>query len=286
VRIFRVDNPHTKPIQFWAWLIREVQEKYPDVVFLSEAFTRPKVMRALAKVGFSQSYTYFTWRNFKHELEDYLKELTQSPSAEYMRGNLWPNTPDILPEMLQRSGPAGFRIRVALAATLSSAYGIYCGYELCEGRGLPGKEEYQDSEKYQLVAWDLDRPGNIKDFIARLNALRHEHPALQGYRTLQFHFADNDRVLFYSKRTEDGSSQVLCAVSLDPHEPQETLLQVPLELLGIEPDETYQVHERMGDTRHLWQGASAQVRLTPEQPAAIWAVYRFHRRENEFDYFG
>jgi starch synthase (maltosyl-transferring) len=287
VRIFRVDNPHTKPIQFWAWLIREVQEKYPDVVFLSEAFTRPKVMRALAKVGFSQSYTYFTWRNFKHELEDYLKELTQSPSAEYMRGNLWPNTPDILPEMLQRSGCAGFRIRVALAATLSSAYGIYCGYELCEGRGLaPGKEEYLDSEKYQLVAWDLDRPGNIKDFIARLNALRHEHAALQGYKNLRFHFCDNDRVLFYSKRSEDGASQMLFCVSLDPHEPQETLIEVPLELLGLAPDETYQVHELMGDTRHFWQGPSAQVQLTPDQPAAIWAVYRFHRRENEFDYFG
>ena len=287
VMVFRVDNPHTKPIQFWAWLIREVQEKHPEVLFLSEAFTRPKVMRALAKVGFTQSYTYFTWRNFKHELEDYLKELTQSPSAEYMRGNLWPNTPDILPELLQRSGPAGFRIRVALAATLSSTYGIYCGYELCEGRGLaPGKEEYLDSEKYQLVAWDLDRPGNIKPFISRLNAIRHEHRALQQYRNLRFHYCDNDRVLFYSKRTEDGQSQLLFAVSLDPHEEQEAIVEIPLELLGISPEDTYQVHELMGDTRLLWQGPSAQVRITPEAPAAVWAVYRFHRRENEFDYFG
>jgi starch synthase (maltosyl-transferring) len=285
VNIFRVDNPHTKPLQFWAWLIRRVHEVHPQVVFLSEAFTRPKVMKALAKIGFTQSYTYFTWRNFKHELEDYLKEITSPPVCEYFRGNLWPNTPDILPELLQRSGPGGFRLRVALAATLSSSYGIYCGYELCEARALHGKEEYLDSEKYQLVAWDLNRPGNIKDWIAKLNAARKQHRALQLYDNLRFYRADNDRVLFYGKRTRDGSSQVLVAVSLDPHSPQEAVLHVPLQELGIGPEETYQVHEVLTDDRRLWQGPHAQVRLTPEQPAAVWAVYRFRRTEQAFDYY-
>ncbi|HYI02226.1 alpha-1,4-glucan--maltose-1-phosphate maltosyltransferase [Hyalangium sp.] len=285
VRMFRVDNPHTKPIQFWAWLIRRVQDVHPDVVFLSEAFTRPKVMKALAKIGFTQSYTYFTWRIFKQELEDYLTEITSPPVSDYFRGNLWPNTPDILPELLQRSGPGGFRLRVALAATLSSSYGIYSGYELCEARALPGKEEYLDSEKYQLVAWDLERPGHIRDWIRKLNAARKQHPALQLYDNLRFYRADNDRILFYGKRTQDGSSQVLVAVSLDPHLPQEALLDVPLEELGILPEETYQVHELMTDERRLWQGPHAQVRLTPEQPAAIWAVYRFRRTEQAFDYY-
>jgi starch synthase (maltosyl-transferring) len=285
VRMFRVDNPHTKPIQFWAWLIRRVQDVHPEVVFLSEAFTRPKVMKALAKIGFTQSYTYFTWRIFKQELEDYLTELTSPPVSDYLRGNLWPNTPDILPELLQRSGPGGFRLRVALAATLSSSYGIYSGYELCEARALPGKEEYLDSEKYQLVAWDLERPGHIRDWIRKLNAARKQHPALQLYDNLRFYRSDNDRILFYGKRTPDGSSQVLVAVSLDPHLPQEALLDVPLEQLGIHPDETYQVHELMTDERRLWQGPHAQVRLTPEQPAAIWAVYRFRRTEQAFDYY-
>ncbi|KFE70231.1 Alpha-amylase [Hyalangium minutum] len=285
VKIFRVDNPHTKPLQFWAWLIRHVQDKHPEVVFLSEAFTRPKVMKALAKIGFTQSYTYFTWRNFKQEIEEYLTEITHPPVSDYFRGNLWPNTPDILPELLQRSGPAGFRLRVALAATLSSSYGIYCGYELCEGRALPGKEEYLDSEKYQLVAWDLERPGHIRDWIRKLNAARKQHPALQLYGNLRFFRSDNDRVLFYGKRTPDGSSQVLVAVSLDPHSPQEALLHVPLKELGIPPDETYQVHELMTDERRLWQGPHAQIRLTPDQPAAIWAVYRFRRTEQAFDYY-
>ncbi|MDY7231509.1 alpha-1,4-glucan--maltose-1-phosphate maltosyltransferase [Hyalangium rubrum] len=285
VRIFRVDNPHTKPLQFWAWLIRRVQEVHPEVVFLSEAFTRPKVMKALAKIGFSQSYTYFTWRNFKQEIEEYLTEITSPPVSEYFKGNLWPNTPDILPEMLQRSGPGGFRLRVALAATLSSSYGIYCGYELCEARGLHGKEEYLDSEKYQLVAWDLDRPGNIREWITKLNAARKQHRALQLYDNLRFYTSDNERVLFYGKRTEDGSSQVLVTVSLDPHSAQEAVLTVPLAELGIHPDETYQVHELMTDERRLWQGPHAQVRLTPEQPAAIWAVYRFRKSEHAFDYY-
>ena len=285
VRTFRVDNPHTKPMQFWEWLIRRVQDAYPDVIFLSEAFTRPKVMKALAKVGFTQSYTYFTWRNFKGELQEYLEEITQPPVSDYFRGNFWPNTPDILPELLQNAGPGAFRLRAALASTLSSVWGMYCGFELCEGRPLPGKEEYIDSEKYQLVAWDLDRPGNIKDWIARLNNARRTQPALRHYDTLRFFESNNERVLFYGKRTPDGTSVVLMAVSLDPYAAQEALLHVPMEWLGAKPDETYQVHELMSDQRSLWQGPDVQVRLTPEQPAAVWAGYRFRRTEQAFDYY-
>jgi starch synthase (maltosyl-transferring) len=286
VRIFRVDNPHTKPLPFWAWLIREVHTVRPDIVFLSEAFTRPKVMKALAKLGFQQSYSYFTWRNFKQEMEEYLTESTTPPVSDFMRLNLWPNTPDILPEFLQRSGPAGFRLRAAMAATLSSTWGMYCGYELCEGTPVkPGKEEYLDSEKYELKAWDLDRPGNIREYIARLNAIRREHRAFQLYENLRFFKSDNEQVMFYLKRTPDGTSQVLVAVSFDPYHAQESVLHVPLAALGIHPDETYQVHELMTDERSLWQGPTAHVRLTPEQPAAIWAVYRFRRSEQAFDYY-
>ncbi|MCP3099421.1 alpha-1,4-glucan--maltose-1-phosphate maltosyltransferase [Myxococcus sp. K15C18031901] len=285
VRTFRVDNPHTKPIQFWERLIRRVQDRHPDVLFLSEAFTRPKVMKALAKVGFTQSYTYFTWRNFKGELQEYLEELTRPPVSDYFRGNLWPNTPDILPELLQNAGPGAFRLRAALAATLSSVYGMYCGFELCEGRPLPGKEEYLDSEKYQLVAWDWDRAGNIRDWISRLNAARRTLPALHAYDSLRFFESDNERVLFYGKRSADGASTALVAVSLDPYTPQDALLRLPLDWLGATPDETYQVHEQMTDQRSLWQGSDLQVRLTPGQPATIWAVYRFRRTEHAFDYY-
>jgi starch synthase (maltosyl-transferring) len=285
VRIFRVDNPHTKPLPFWEWVIGEVKARHPDAIFLAEAFTRPKMMKALAKAGFDQSYTYFTWRNFKHEMEEYLKELTQGPAAEYMLGNLWPNTPDILPEHLQQGGRPAFLSRSALAATLSSSWGIYSGFELCENRALPGKEEYLDSEKYQLVQRDFDKPGNIRPWIAALNRIRNEHPALQQYRNLRFHKADNDRVMFYSKLTDDRTSQILVAVSLDPFAPQEAILDVPLFELGIQPDESYQVHELLSDERALWQGPTAQVRLTLDKPAAIWSVLRFRRTEQGFDYF-
>jgi starch synthase (maltosyl-transferring) len=285
VRIFRVDNPHTKPLPFWEWVIGEVRARHPDAIFLAEAFTRPKVMKALAKVGFDQSYTYFTWRNFKHEMEQYLKEITRPPAADFMLGNLWPNTPDILPEHLQQGGRPAFLLRSALAATLSSSWGIYCGFELCENRALAGKEEYADSEKYQLVAWDRDRPGNIRDWIATLNRIRKDNPALQLYRNLEFHQADNDRVIFYSKRTPDGSNQILVAVSMDPFAPQEAILDLPLSAMGVAADETYQVHELLSDERALWQGPTAQVRLTREKPAAIWSVLRFHKSEQGFDYY-
>jgi starch synthase (maltosyl-transferring) len=286
VRIFRVDNPHTKPVPFWSWLIREIHEQHPEVIFLSEAFTRPKVMKQLAKIGFSQSYTYFTWRNFKQELQEYLEEITQPPVADYFRGNLWPNTPDILPEALQLGDPPAFKIRVALAATLSSAYGIYSGYELCESAPLKrGKEEYLDSEKYQLVARDFDRPGNIRGYIARLNSIRRENPALQLYRNLRFFPAHNERVIFYGKQTQDRGNTVLVAVSLDPYAPQEAVLEIPLAQLGLGEDEVYQVHELLTDRRMLWQGPSARVTLTPEEPAAIWAVLRFKKSEINFDYY-
>ncbi len=287
VRVFRVDNPHTKPIAFWEFLIRKTHEQYPDVVFLSEAFTRPKVMKMLAKVGFSQSYTYFTWRNFKGELQEYLEELTGAPVADYMKGNLWPNTPDILPESLQHGGRPAFLQRFALAATLSSSYGIYGGYELCENTPVrPGKEEYLDSEKYQLVQRDYDAPGNIRAFITAINRARRQNPALLLYRNLRFYTAHNDRVLFYGKRTPDGLNTVLVAVSMDPYAPQEAVLELPLWELGIDEDEIYQVHEQISDQRALWQGPTAHVRLTPEAPAAIWTLLRFRRTEQSFDYYG
>ncbi|HEY6908851.1 MAG TPA: alpha-1,4-glucan--maltose-1-phosphate maltosyltransferase [Myxococcales bacterium] len=285
VRIFRVDNPHTKPLPFWEWVIGEVHARHPEVIFLAEAFTRPKMMKALAKAGFNQSYTYFTWRNFKPEIEEYLTELTQGPPADFMIGNLWPNTPDILPEHLQQGGRPAFLLRAALAATLSSSWGIYSGYELCENRALPGKEEYADSEKYQLVSRDFDQPGNIRGFIAALNRARREHRALQSYRNLRFHRADNERVIFYSRVSDDGTDAVLVAVSLDPYAPQEAVLHLPLERVGLPEEETYQVHEVLSGERALWQGATALVKLTPDQPAKIWTVLRFRRSEHGFDYY-
>ncbi len=266
VRTFRVDNPHTKPLDFWAWLIREVQDRDPDVVFLSEAFTRPKVMRALAKAGFTQSYTYFTWRNFKEELTEYLEELTGSEMAEYFRGNFFVNTPDILPEVLQRGGPPAFRMRAALAATLSSVWGIYSGYELCEATPLPGSEEYRASEKYEIRVRDWDAPGNISSYIAQLNTIRQENPALHRMGGLRF--------------------LILVAVNLDPFATHEAALQIPLAEIGIAPDETYELHELLGGDRRLVRGASHTVTLDPRTaPAHIYRVGRWRRRERDFDYY-
>ncbi|HER19950.1 MAG TPA: DUF3416 domain-containing protein, partial [Chromatiales bacterium] len=232
VRIFRVDNPHTKPIPFWEWLIREVQLRHPDVIFLSEAFTRPKVLKSLAKVGFTQSYTYFTWRNFKDELVEYFTELSQHECAEYLRPNLFTNTPDILPKFLQEGGPPAFRIRLALAATLSSVYGIYNGFELCEGTAVPGTEEYLDSEKYQYKVWDWDRPGNIKDYIACVNRIRRENEALQDFRNLRFHHSSNGHVIFYAKRAHWSDNVVFVAVNLDPFGAHDSEIHLPLHEFG------------------------------------------------------
>jgi starch synthase (maltosyl-transferring) len=279
VRIFRVDNPHTKPIAFWAWVISEIQGVYPDVIFLSEAFTRPRVMQALAKVGFTQSYTYFTWRNGKQELMDYLTELTRSEMAEYFRGNFFVNTPDILPPILQRGGPPAFKMRLALAATASSLYGVYEGYELCENAAIPGTEEYLDSEKYEIKRRDRDRPGNIAAYVARINRIRRENPALHGYRNLEIHESDDEHVLCFGKRSPDGGNAVLVAINLDPFAPREAWIRPPLEALAIGPDEPFHAHELITDQRHLWTGPLQRIRLDPAvEPAAIFRLDRLAQR--------
>jgi len=286
VRIFRVDNPHTKPVAFWTWLIREVQEQYPDAIFLSEAFTKPKMMKALAKAGFTQSYTYFTWRNFKQELTDYLVELSRSEMKEYFRPNFFTNTPDILPEILQQGGRPAFKFRLALAATLSPSYGIYSGYELCENQALPGKEEYLDSEKYEIKVWDWDRPGNLVEYVTTINRIRRENPALHELENLEFYEADNEQVLFYGKSTFDKRNSVLVAVNLSPFQVQEAHLRIPIQALGIKPDDTYQLHNLITDRRDLMIGDSYIMRLDPQvEPVAIFAVRRWTHREQEFDYF-
>jgi starch synthase (maltosyl-transferring) len=275
VRIFRVDNPHTKPLPFWEYLIAGVRAQYPDVIFLSEAFTKPKMMKALAKAGFTQSYTYFTWRHSKQELVDYFTELTQTEMREYFRGNLWPNTPDILPVILQEGGRPAFMIRVLLAATLSSLYGIYSGFELCENAALPGREEYLDSEKYQFKARDWDAPGNIKEWITNLNQIRRENRALQFYDNLRFYRAENDAILFYGKMTLAREDIVLVVVNLDPFRKQHSYIYVPIEEFGLVEGDAYQVHDLLSDARYTWYGKRNYVELDPEiQPAHIFRVRR------------
>jgi starch synthase (maltosyl-transferring) len=285
VKTFRVDNPHTKPVQFWEWMIRDVQRQYPDVVFLSEAFTRPKMMRVLAKAGFTQSYTYFTWRNFKGELQEYFTELTQGPMREYYRGNLFANTPDINPEFLQKGGRPAFMIRAVLAATLSSVYGIYSGFELCEGTPIPGKEEYLNSEKYEIKAWDWNRPGNIRPLITRLNQLRRENTALQEYDNLRFHLCDNDQVLFYAKTDPETRNVIFVAVNLDPFQAHEVTLFFPLVEIGVAEHESWQAEELLAGGTHLWQGSHQRIRLEPNAPARIWRARPWRRSEHDFDNF-
>jgi len=275
VRIFRVDNPHTKPVAFWEYLIEGVRDKYPDVIFLSEAFTRPKMMKALAKAGFNQSYTYFTWRNSKRELVEYFTELTQTEMREYFRSNLWPNTPDILPFVLQEGGRPAFMIRVLLAATLSTLYGIYSGYELCENEALPGREEYLDSEKYQFKKRDWNAPGNIKDWIARLNKIRRENRALQSYTNLRFYWAENDAILFYVKMTPARDNIILVVVNLDPHRKQHSFVDVPIDQFGQMERDVYQVQDLLSGLTYTWRGRRNYVELDPQiQPAHIFRVRR------------
>ena len=275
VRIFRVDNPHTKPVAFWEYFIASVRDRFRDVIFLSEAFTKPKMMKALAKAGFDQSYTYFTWRNSKQELTEYLTELTQTEMRDYFSGNLWPNTPDILPFVLQDGGRPAFMIRVLLAATLSSVYGIYSGYELCENEALPGREEYLDSEKYQLKQRDWNAPGNIKDWITRLNRIRAGNRALQFYDNLRFYPADNDAILFYGKMTEARDNIILVVVNLDPHRKQHSFVDVPIDQFGTMEGDAYEVHDLLTDARYVWYGRRNYVELDPEiQPAHIFRVRR------------
>ncbi|HQR58161.1 MAG TPA: alpha-1,4-glucan--maltose-1-phosphate maltosyltransferase [Azonexus sp.] len=269
VKIFRVDNPHTKPVPFWEWLIREIRRDHPDVIFLAEAFTRPPMMRILAKVGFSQSYTYFTWRNFKHEITEYLTELTQSPVAEYMRPNFFPSTPDILPEYLQGSGRPGFATRFVLAATLSSVYGIYNGYELCEAAAVPGKEEYLHSEKYEYKVWDWDRPGNIKELIAKVNRIRRENPAMQELTNLRFYNASNDNILFYGKVSADRANIILIAVNLDPFDAHGTDIEIPLHDLGLTEQDNFVVEDLLSGAKHLWSGTRHHLQIGPDNDQAM-----------------
>jgi starch synthase (maltosyl-transferring) len=288
VRIFRVDNPHTKPFAFWEWLIDRIKRDEPDVLFLAEAFTRPKVMYRLAKVGFSQSYTYFTWRTTKAELMEYFTELTRSNLREFFRPNVWPNTPDILHEVLQYGGRAAFQFRLVLAATLSATYGIYGpAYELGEHVARePGSEEYLNSEKYEIRAWDLERPDSIGPLVAQLNRIRREHPALQSNDGLAFHAVDDERLLAYSKRTEDGADLVLTVVNLDPHLARSGTLELPLADLGIDSERPFEVVDLLAGTTALWQGPHNRVELDPATcPAAIFSLSPHLRSEADFEDF-
>ena len=264
VRIFRVDNPHTKTFGFWEWLIAQVHVEDPGVIFLAEAFTRPKPMRYLAKAGFTQSYTYFTWRNTRQELEEYLTELTVTEAHEYLRPNFFANTPDILHAYLQQGGRPAFEARLVLAATLAATYGIYSGFELCEHHAAgPKSEEYLDSEKYQIRHWDWNRPGHIKELVARVNRIRRDHPALQWNGSLRFCTTDNPQLIAYTKTAPDGSDVVLVVVNLDPHYMQHGHVEVPLELIGNDEDEPYTARDLVTDTPFVWTGARNYVRLDP-----------------------
>ena len=288
VHIFRVDNPHTKPFPFWEWLIGEVKQQHPEVIFLSEAFTRPKVMYRLAKVGFSQSYTYFAWRNTSWELMQYFSELTQPPVVDFFRPNLWPNTPDILTEYLQNGGRAAFATRFMLAATLGASYGIYGpAFELCENRPREaGSEEYLDSEKYQLRSWDLESPDSLRELITLVNKVRRENPALQVDRGLRFHPTENDQLIAYTKSTEDLADVVLTVVNLDPHHTQVGMVTLPLEQLGIPLDRTYQAHEQLSGARYMWNGPRNYVEINPASvPGQIFRFRRRVRSEHDFEYF-
>jgi starch synthase (maltosyl-transferring) len=273
IRIFRVDNPHTKPLPFWEWLIGDIRARHADVIFLAEAFTRPKMMNRLAKIGFSQSYTYFTWRNSKHELIEYLTELSAPPVSDYFRPNFFVNTPDINPHFLQQSGRAGFLIRAALAATLSPLWGMYSGFELCEAAALPGREEYLDSEKYEIKTRDYGAPGNIVAEIATLNRLRKSHPALQQQVGLTFYNAYNDQVIVYGKSLPHHRDAVVVAVSLDPFHPQEAAFELPLWQLGLPDHGTVAAEDLVRDRRFIWTGKMQHVRLDPaDMPFAIWRL--------------
>jgi starch synthase (maltosyl-transferring) len=287
VRIFRVDNPHTKPFSFWEWLIKEIKEEYPDVIFLSEAFTRPKVMYRLAKLGMTQSYTYFAWRNTKRELIEYLTELTQTEVKEYFRPNFWPNTPDILPEPLQYGGRSAFLIRLVLAATLSSNYGIYGpAFELCIHEAIPGREEYLNSEKYEIKHWDRDKSGTLQDFITRVNRIRKENAALQATFNLSFYEVDNESLLFYGKATDDLSNIILIVINLDPFHTQSGWVRVPIEKFGLDANQPYLVHDLLSDDKYIWQGERNYVELNPQVlPANIFRVRKGLKRETDFDYF-
>ncbi|HEX8915121.1 MAG TPA: alpha-1,4-glucan--maltose-1-phosphate maltosyltransferase, partial [Humisphaera sp.] len=286
VRVFRVDNPHTKPFPFWEWLIAEVKRRHPGVLFLAEAFTRPKVMYRLGKLGFSQSYTYFAWRNDPWSIREYLTEVTRSPVADFFRPNVWPNTPDILPEYLQTDARSAYVVRAVLASTLCASYGVYGpAFELMDGRPVRhGSEEYLDSEKYQLRQWDLNSPSSLEDLLKRLNHTRRTNPALQHDRGLRFHGSDNGSIVCYSKR--HGDNAVLVAANTDPYHTQWATLDVDLEAIGVTPGQPYQMHDVLTGARYRWEGNRAVVGLDPgSAPAHVFVVRRKTRTEHDFEYF-
>jgi starch synthase (maltosyl-transferring) len=285
VTVFRVDNPHTKPLAFWEWCIGEIKAQHPETMFLAEAFTRPKIMQQLAKAGFTQSYTYFTWRTTRNEIVEYLGELTKTDLREYFRPNFWPNTPDILPDHLQWGGRPAFVQRLILAATLSSSYGIYGpAYELMEHLPRPGAEEYLDNEKYQLRTWDLERADSLAPLIQLVNRIRRENQALQDMRDLHFHATDNDQILCFSKRGDDGA--VLVVINLDLTHAHSSFIDVDAKALGVHADETFQVHDLLGEARYRWRAGRNFVQLDPRlMPAHIFRVRRHARNEHDFEYF-
>jgi starch synthase (maltosyl-transferring) len=288
VTIFRVDNPHTKAFPFWEWVIAEIKRDHPEVFFLAEAFTRPKIMYRLAKLGFGQSYTYFPWRNAKQEITTYLTELTQTPEREFFRPNQWPNTPDILTEFLQMGGRPAFVIRLLLAATLGANYGIYGpAFELGENRPVRhGSEEYLDSEKYEIRLWDLERPDSLRPLITQVNEIRNTNPALQQDWSLKFHFADNDQLLCYSKESDDRANLLLMVVNLDPHHTQAGFVTLPLDELEIPQDRAYEAEDLLSGERYLWHGPRNYVELNPSRLSGH--ILKIHRRlkvETDFEYF-
>lgn len=287
VRIFRVDNPHTKSIYFWDWAISEIKKEYPDVIFLAEAFTRPKVMYRLAKGGFSQSYTYFTWRNTKYELTKYLNELTQTEVKDFFRPNFWANTPDILPEYLQYGGRPAFIARYVLAATLSSNCGIYGpAYELCLTHAVPGREEYADSEKYEIKTWETDVEWSLNDMIARINRIRKQNTALQQTNDITFCDIDNEALIAYMKKSTDDSNVIITVVNLDPYHAQSGWLSLSLDQLGIDPHQPFYVHDLISNDRYVWSGYRNFILLKPDVvPAHILRIHSRIKRENDFDYF-
>ena len=288
VTIFRVDNPHTKAFPFWEWAITEIKRDHPEVLFLAEAFTRPKIMYRLAKLGFSQSYTYFPWRNGKYEITQYLTELTQTSVREFFRPNQWPNTPDILTEFLQMGGRPAFVIRLLLAATLGANYGIYGpAFELQENRPVRhGSEEYLNSEKYEIRQWDLQRPDSLRDVVARVNAIRNENAALQNDWSLKFHGTDNDQLICYSKESDDRTNLLVTVVNLDPHYTQSGHVTLPLEQLEIPNDRPFEAEDLLTGARYLWQGSRNYVELNPSQLSGhILKIHRRMRVETDFEYF-
>jgi starch synthase (maltosyl-transferring) len=272
----------------WEWLIGEIKTQQPNAIFLAEAFTRPKVMHRLAKLGYTQSYTYYTWRNTKEELTEYLTELTETPGREYFRPNFWPNTPDILNDHLQFGGRPAFITRLVLAATLSSNYGIYgAAFELMDCTPVVrGSEEYLDSEKYQIKQWDLNRPDSLQGLIGLVNRIRRRNPALQQNENLHFHPVDNEEILCFSKCSDDLTDIILVVANLDPHHTQAGWVDLSMEVLGLKPQQSFQVHDLLGEAHYLWHGVQNYVELNPQiMPAHIFRLHRRTHTERDFDNF-